>query len=448
MEEPAEIKALKDALAFSPENVPLHLHLVRTLQKYGRHEAALEACKEALRVSPQNPELEHAMAQAYLQLEKRDEALVILESQEKRGVLTPAAQVTFARLLSQTTELIKAAQLYLAAKEADPSCEDAELEEELAPFLMDDPVEDRPRTEPLREGRGDAPYQIDPERPRITFADVGGMDAVKEDIRMKIIHPIAHADLFKAYGKAVGGGILLYGPPGCGKTYLARATAGEVKASFYTLGLHEVLDMYIGQSEKNLHEVFQQARRSAPTILFIDEVDALGANRNDLRHSAGRNVINQFLSELDGVESSNDGLLVLGATNAPWHLDSALRRPGRFDQIIFVPPPDEEARAAILRVMLKDKPAENINYEAVARRTDGFSGADLKAVVERAVEQKLDEAMKKGGLVPLSTKDLEQSAKKVKPSTKEWFAAARNYALYANQAGLYDDILAYLGIKK
>ena len=261
---------------------------------------------------------------------------------------------------------------------------------------------------------------------------------------MKVIHPIEKSDLFKAYGKSGGGGILLYGPPGCGKTYLARATAGEVKAGFLSIGIHDVLDMWIGQSEKNLHGIFDQARRTQPTVLFFDEVDALGANRNDMKYSAGRNTINQFLSELDGVNESNDGVLVLAATNAPWHLDPAFRRPGRFDEIIFVPPPDEAARAAIVRVMLKDKPVDSIDYEAVAAKTNKISGADLKAVVAKAVDLKLADAMKSDSLVTVTTKDLLKAAKKVKPSTAEWFATARNYALYSNKSGIYDEILDYL----
>src|SRR5439155_12031124 len=190
------------------------------------------------------------------------------------------------------------------------------------------------------------------------FQDVGGMGHVKEEIRMKIIHPLTHPELYKAYGKAIGGGILMYGPPGCGKTHLARATAGEVHAGFIAVGINDVLEMWIGQSERNLHETFERARAHKPCVLFFDEVDALGASRSDLRHSTGRQLINQFLAELDGVQSSNDGVLILAATNAPWHLDAAFRRPGRFDRIVFVPPPDAPARAAILRILLKGKPVQ------------------------------------------------------------------------------------------
>ena len=141
-------------------------------------------------------------------------------------------------------------------------------------------------------------------------------------------------------------------------------------------------------------------------------------------------------------------MLVLAATNAPWHVDSAFRRPGRFDRIVFVPPPDAAARAAILRVHLQGRPAADCDCDAVAKKTDGFSGADLAAVVEAAVEAKLAHALKTGEVAPIATKDLLAAAKELRPTCKEWFASARNHALYANQGGLYDDVLAYLGIKK
>ena len=142
-----------------------------------------------------------------------------------------------------------------------------------------------------------------------------------------------------AYGKKVGGGILMYGPPGCGKTHLARATAGEVQAKFMSIGINDVLDMWMGNSERNLHSLFEQARRNRPCVLFFDEVGRIGRQqRSDMRQSSGRHLVNQFLAEMDGTTSNNEGVLILGATNAPWHVDSAFRRPGRFDQVLFVPP--------------------------------------------------------------------------------------------------------------
>jgi AAA+ superfamily predicted ATPase len=293
-----------------------------------------------------------------------------------------------------------------------------------------------------KDDKGEHP--VDVERPKIGFADVGGMEAIKEDIRLKIIAPVEHAELYAAYGKTAGGGILLFGPPGCGKTHLARATAGEMGRGFISVGISDVLDMWLGQSERNLRDIFDGARSHQPCVLFFDEVDALAASRTDLRHSAGRNVVNQFLSELDGIDTSNEGVLVLAATNAPWHLDPAFRRPGRFDRVIFVPPPDAPARSAILAIQLRGKPAADVDVDQVASRLDMFSGADIKGLVDQAVEAKLGEAMRTGIPTPLRTKDLLDVAKTMVPTTREWFATARNHVLYANQAGLYDAVRPWL----
>jgi SpoVK/Ycf46/Vps4 family AAA+-type ATPase len=202
--------------------------------------------------------------------------------------------------------------------------------------------------------------------------------------------------------------------------------------------------MWLGNSEKNLHEFFEQARRYKPCVLFFDEVDALAAKRTDMRHSSGRQLVNQFLAELDGVESPNDGILILAATNAPWHLDSAFRRPGRFDRILFVPPPNRQARADILRILCRHKPIEEIDYEYLSKKTTNFSGADLKAVVNLAVEKKLQLAIQQGIPKPLTTRDFLTAIEAVQPSVTEWFSTARNYAIYSNENGIYDDILKYL----
>lgn len=440
------IAALREALKVSPTNIPLHKHLAESLLRMGRFDQAELAYREALAIAPHNVELKLGLANAYYQQEKNSPALVVVEDLIGQADPPAAAYLLHARLLVRAGEPQRAAHQYREAVEIDPGAGDAELARELGVTSYqadDDEVVDGR----VRERAGELPagtQEFDLERPSTKFDDVGGMDTVKEEIRMKIILPMSQPELFQAYGKKVGGGILMYGPPGCGKTFLARATAGEVNAGFMSVGISDVLDMWIGSSEKNLHELFEQARRNKPCVLFFDEVDALGASRTDMRHQGGRHLINQFLSELDGIESSNEGLLILAATNAPWHLDNAFRRPGRFDRILFVPPPDQPARANILKLMLTGKPADGVDFDQLAKKTAEFSGADLKAVVDVAVEAKLREAMKSGKLEPLRTKDLLTAAGQIKPSTREWFATARNYALYSNQGGVYDDILKYL----
>ncbi len=202
--------------------------------------------------------------------------------------------------------------------------------------------------------------------------------------------------------------------------------------------------MWIGESEKQLHEYFEIARKNSPCVIFLDEVDAMGAKRSDMRQSAGKTLINQFLAELDGISSDNEGLLIIGATNTPWHLDSAFLRPGRFDRIIFVPPPDDESKAEILKIKLKDKPQKNIDYKKIAKKTPKYSGADLNAIIDIAVEKIIEEAIESGNPRPLETKDLLNALKAHQASTIDWFTTARNYALFANKSGLYDDIMKYI----
>ena len=442
--------ALRKALQLSPENLPLRQHLADTLLSVGRAEEAEHEYRQALALAPEDRQLKLGLAGALYQQGKTNPALVITEDLVKSPEAPARALLLHARLLLQAGELAQARLQYRRAVEFDLSVADPDLAERLGIRPKSDPAERR--LVDVIDGKVRAAWEEDAlaqsgsslERPAITFRDVGGLEGLKDEIRLKIIHPLTHPDLYRAYGKAIGGGILMYGPPGCGKTYLARATAGEIAASFLSVGIHDILDMWIGNSERNLHELFEQARRNKPCVLFFDEVDALGASRADLRRSGARQLINQFLAELDGLESSNEGVLVLAATNAPWHLDPAFRRPGRFDRIVFVPPPDAPARAAILRVLCRGKPIAEIDYDQLAKKTDHFSGADLKAAVDLAIEQKLRQALKEGIPKPLTTKDIASAAATLKPSTREWFSTARNYALYSNQGGLYDDILKYL----
>jgi transitional endoplasmic reticulum ATPase len=479
LDSPLVPPALREALRLSPDNAPLLLHVAETVLRSGGFTEAETLFKRALALEPANTTAKIGLAAAFFQQGKQSAALVIVEDLVKVPQPGPRALLLHARLALQAGEPRLAVQQYARAREADPALHDTTLEGELAAHLPKRPTPALPKTsaplaavpdedtpafdlgedhidEQLSDERerlpaGDLPADLtteEPERPTIAFADVGGMERVKEEVRMKIILPLQQPELFRAYGKKIGGGILMYGPPGCGKTFLARATAGEVKAGFLAVGISDVLDMWIGQSEKNLHAIFEQARSHRPCVLFFDEVDALGANRTDMLKSGGRQIINQFLSELDGVTSSNEGVLILAATNAPWHLDPAFRRPGRFDRILFVPPPDQTARAAILRLLLKGKPVAEIDFDALAKKTEGFSGADLKSVIDVAVEDKLREAMRAGALQPISGRDLLEAIKRQKPTVRDWFQTARNHALYANQSGLYDEILAYLKISK
>jgi SpoVK/Ycf46/Vps4 family AAA+-type ATPase len=443
-------ETLREAIRVSPENLPLRLHLAESRFYFGRADEAEAEYRKALSRWPDDDRVKLGLARAFYQQGKDGEAFVLIEEMLRRGQLPAEGYLLHARLLLRSGDIARAVAQYKAAIEENAALADADLAARLGvsdaenPFAESSEVVDGK----LRAGWNvPASQEAEVERPKTSFQDVGGMETLKDEIRHKIIYPLEHAEMFAAYGKTVGGGVLMYGPPGCGKTHLARATAGEIRGGFLSVGISDVLDMWIGTSERNLHALFDQARKTTPCVLFFDEVDALGARRSDMRQSAGRQLINQFLAELDGVETSNEGVLVLAATNAPWHLDPAFRRPGRFDRVLFVPPPDEVARAAILRILCKGKPVQDIDFPHIAKKTAEFSGADLKAVIDLAVEDKLKEAMKTGKPLPLTTRDLTHAAKKHRPTTQEWFGTARNHALYANDGGLYDDILHYLKLK-
>jgi len=438
------IRSLRQAIEVSPDNLPLRLHLAQSLVGIGRFEEAEEEYRTALAKAPDNQQIKLGLADAYCRQGKSSQAIVIVEDMARRGNAPAGAHVLYARLLLGAGDVAGAVAQYKLGIEIDPDAGDSDLAERLG-MVPEEEAGD------VFEGRVRDSWQAGPdewdaeiERPEITFRDVGGMEDLKEEIGMKIIYPLQHPEMYKAYGKAIGGGILMYGPPGCGKTYLGRATAGEIRAGFISVGISDVLDMWIGNSERNLHELFQQARQNKPCVLFFDEVDALGGRRSDMRTGGARQLINQFLAEMDGIESVNDGVLVLAATNAPWHVDPAFRRPGRFDRVLFVPPPDPPARASILRILCRGKPMDNVDFDRLAGKTDHFSGADLKAVIDITVEGKLREAMKTGVPRPMTTKDLLAAAKRLKPTTREWFSTARNYALYSNQGGIYDDVIRYL----
>ncbi|MGB7979478.1 MAG: AAA family ATPase [Candidatus Nanopelagicales bacterium] len=288
----------------------------------------------------------------------------------------------------------------------------------------------------------------EPVETSLRLADVGGLDSAKATIEAAFLTPLRHPELRERYAATLRGGMLLYGPPGCGKTHLARAVAGELGARFITVGLADVLSRWMGQSEANIAELFRYARAQAPVVLFFDEVDALGRSRSGLGRSASalRGVINQLLAELDGVASANEGLFVLGATNAPWDVDVALRRPGRFDRAVFVEPPDLAARTQIVTAALRDLPvAGGVDPGAVAARAEGFSGADLVHVCRSAAQGALVAAATTGDTDRLVTAaDLAAAIADTTPSTARWFAAARNVVLFADAAGEYRDLAAHM----
>jgi len=435
------IKNLEEALAMSPDNVPLRLHLAELMLNEKMYAEAAQHFGQVLQKSYGNVKAQTGLANCYYNTGKFSAAIIIYEQLQNQ--LSTDDNIRFVKCLIKENSMHEAGAIYQKIIAANPSFKDEEIDNYLrmpshAGAATNDADDDITGEDNL--------YFM--EKPAVKFSDVGGMERIKNEISLKIIQPLKNPALYKAFGKKIGGGILLYGPPGCGKTFIAKAAAGEIDAKFINIGLHDILDMWIGNSEKNLHGIFELARQNTPCVLFFDEVDAMGASRSDLKQSAMRHVINQFLAEMDGVGAGNEGVLILAATNAPWSVDAAFRRPGRFDRVIFVEPPDEKSREEILKSVLLGKPVGDIDIKKVAQAIPDYSGADINAIIDIATEEKLQASMEAGSIQPINTKDLLKAAKQHRPTTSEWFATARNYALYANESGLYDDILKYMKMKK
>ena len=397
-------------------------------------EDLLESLRRAVEASPGDAALRLHLAELLVRAGLGDEAVPHLASVLEREPTSAKAR----RLMAQAMAVPQPAEPVEPTDETDFDWSEAEeqLGDVAPPMFVD----------PSREETDVEAWEI--ERVGIKLDDVGGLADVKQRLELAFLGPLRNPELRRLYGKSLRGGLLLYGPPGCGKSFIARALAGELGAGLISLSIHDVLDMWVGRSEQNLHELFQLARRNAPCVLFVDELDALGQRRSQLHNSAMRTTVNSLLAELDGAESDNEGVFVLGATNHPWDVDTALRRPGRFDRMVLVLPPDEPAREAIFRTHLRDRPVANIDLGKLARSTDGYSGADIAHVCEAAAEFALSEALKTGERRLIEMRDLEGALREVRPSTGPWLEAARNVVLFANSDGSYDDLRAYLKQRK
>jgi SpoVK/Ycf46/Vps4 family AAA+-type ATPase len=402
------LRSLKTALAAAPDDVPLRMHLAELLDRGGHRDEAVRQAAAILQRDPGHPGALQLIIGARPAADQAATGSAASIAADSGGSAIPAD--------SEALRLL-----------------DAELADVAAPMYVDSGADDS------------STGLFDVEQAGVRLADVGGMSEVKARLDAAVLAPLRNPELVKLYGKSLRGGLLLYGPPGCGKTFIARAIAGEIDAHFISVSLADVLDMYIGQSERNIHALFEVARASAPCVIFLDEVDAIGQKRSQMRNSAARGTVNQLLSEMDGISSAaNEGVYILGATNHPWDVDVALRRPGRFDRMVLVLPPDEPAREAILRYHLRQRPIAGVDTAKLAKQTDGYSGADLAYVCESAAERALLDSARTGNIRMIGQADLEAAVRDVRPSIGPWLDTARNVAEFANEGGTYDELLAYL----
>ncbi len=445
------LAGLRAALSVSPDNMPLLVLLLKTHLEGGAAEEAYGVIRDRSPETLPDPIARSLAADVARSVNQPEAALTFLAGDSAEEHMSRA------RVLLALGRPQEALIAYRRGVTGNAALEDLSLLRALDDAVRSTVAAAASNIVPLRvdESRHSDSKSLDNARvqvlgrevDRVTFADVGGLEEVKQEIRRRIILPFQKPSMFQRFRKRIGGGILVYGPPGCGKTLLARATAGECGAHFLNVSIADVLSRWHGESEHNLSAIFDKARASPPTVLFFDEIEALAGRRGHAQSSeAAIRLASLFLSELDGFAQGNNGVLVLAATNLPWTIDTAFRRPGRFDRVFFVPPPDRPGRAAILKALLRDRPVvDNPGIAELAASTSWFSGADLRELVETAADEAIEQSMRNGQETPITAAMLEHAMRRVKPTTQEWLTSARHYARYANEAGQYDDVLAFLG---
>jgi AAA+ superfamily predicted ATPase len=442
MEPEPLLDSLRNAVNAMPDDVPLRLHLATMLVRAGQRDEAVRHLGAVLQREPGNAE---AMRMLTSPAEvpgppASPPADVDSSSERARGSSSPPTGPSPVQDVPGDSAKTSDAGAARGASGAPDGYDWTQAEDELRDVL---PAMFVGEAGSVSAGVDEA-RAYDAEHTGLTLADVAGLDEVKQRLEAAFLAPMRNPELRKLYGKSLRGGLLLYGPPGCGKTFIARAVAGELGARFITVSFADLIDMFVGRSERNIHELFEVARRNAPCVVFLDEVDAIGQKRSQLRNTPMRSAVNQLLLELDDVASDNTGVFLLAATNHPWDVDSALRRPGRFDRTLLVLPPDGPAREGVFRYHLRDRPVAGIDLAKLSKLTDGYSGADIAHICETAAERALLDSVKSGEARLIGQADLEAAAGEVRPSLGTWFETARNVALFANEGGAYDDLVAYL----
>ncbi len=434
------LSSLKRAVEASPDDTALRLHVAGMLLDAGRYSEAIGEANTILRQDPADP--------AALALLNR--TVAAMTSVAGGPGQTPGEPALPGSVDSNdSNESGDPAAVHPAAVQPDAETQPAsaafdwtraerEIDSDVPPPFVKEPQ--------LIGEDGGGSAALEPEASPITLRDVGGLEPVKKRLDESFLQPMKNAELAKAFGKSLRGGLLLYGPPGCGKTFLARAVAGELGAVFMSATMTDILDPYLGITERNLKAIFDSARAHSPTVLFLDEVDAIGMKRSSLggRNAIIRQMVNQLLIEMDSMAGNNDGLYLLAATNHPWDLDEALMRPGRLDRTLLVTPPDFQARTTILEYHLRDRPLAGINLGQLATATEMFSGADLEHLCVTAAEKAMMESISANRICPITMEHMEKALGEIGPSVLPWLESSRNVVKFSNEHGRYNDLAEYL----
>ncbi len=300
--------------------------------------------------------------------------------------------------------------------------------------------------ESLKVVRPSAMREVLVEVPNVKWSDIGGLEDVKQELIEAVEWPLKHPGAFKRLGVSPPSGVLIYGAPGTGKTFLARAVATESQANFIPVKGPELLSKWVGESEKAVRKIFKKARQTAPTIIFFDEIESLAPRRGrDFGSQSSENVVNQLLTEMDGLENL-DEVVIIAATNRPDMLDTAMLRPGRFDRIVLANAPDEKSREEIFRIHAKSMPLKDVDFKVLAKKTKGYVGADIEAVCREAAILALRDSM---DVKEVSAKYFDKALEKVRPSItddiEKSYESMKKHFSQAKSKEMQDEKPTYMG---
>ena len=415
-----------------PERVDYRLDRAEASMKLEDYEYALDDLMIYLRAYAQDPIGLRKQAECFYQLGRYLDALKVLNKLVELEGERPNLLINRARVNEQLDFFEDALRDAEQALKLEPNSQEArQTRHSLLLRRQSLGMEDDVYHAFMR---GDEEMVLgDVKVPDTRFSDIGGLEEVKKVIRETIEYPLKFPEISERYGKKAGGGLLFFGPPGCGKTLLARAAAGECGVALVNVNLASVLDKWVGNTEKAVSMVFNTARKRAPSILFFDEVDAIGGSRANLQTGWEKKLISQLLIELDGLGSSNENVMVLGATNAPWEVDFALRRPGRLGKLVFVPPPSAEERALVFDIYLKRKPflEADIDLAELGQLTEHHSADSIRQIVENAAAIPWRAAIETGEARAVSMDDLRTSITQTAPDLVEWEKLVSRYQEFA-----------------
>jgi ATPase family protein associated with various cellular activities (AAA)/tetratricopeptide repeat protein len=468
--DPELLEGLEAAVAASPDNVPLRLHLGLLLLKAGRHADALEQCAAVLQRVPGHGGALDLAASATMAVD-------------------PPRWTTDRRVRPKPQATPSTPPRPPTAPDGRPNLEAVQEHPRPAPEPPSEPPPAPPRRDPARAepvrstARAAAgttsmsiqlalgervPPETEPaeaavesggsqvagmledlglqlEEAGVTFAQVGGMASVKGWLASGV--PVSQSERGprRRLHRALRGGLLVYGPPGCGKSFLARATAGELGVGFLAVDLAELLERRPSEVHRLVNDLFQTVRLAAPCLLFLDQLDTIGDSPTARNRSFDRGVVDQFVSDLQGLSKDRQDVIVVAASENPWDVDPLLR--DRFGRKLLVLPPSREAREAIIWDAIGDYPVDELNVPALAGRTEGFSAADVILFTDSAIEIASERANTSGSGRPVGMNDFNRALLGMRPSPPVWLALARDFVLYAGHGGVYEDLLAYLRVR-